>query len=222
MQRSRNRRRRHRQHIDIHSNLFQFFFMLNTKPLLLIDDQQSQILKPNIAAQKPVRTDQNIDIADLCPLNNFRRLLFRLETINRFHRNRKIRKPLRKRPLVLHAKHRRRHKHRDLLARLNRLERRPHRKFRLAIPDIPAKQPVHRRWLLHIRLNVCANRLLIRRRLIRKRFFKFTLPVRIRPISNARHTLPLGLHFQKFRRQIINRLRSFFLRPLPFFRTDRT
>ena len=60
----------------------------------------------------------------------------------------------RERLQVLVGQQRRRHQHRDLLAVLHRLERRPHRDLGLAVADVAADHPVHRDRLLHVGLDL--------------------------------------------------------------------
>ena len=51
---------------------------------------------------------------------------------------------------MLLGQHRRGHQHGHLLARIDRLERGPHRHFGLAVADVAAEQPVHGPRLLHV------------------------------------------------------------------------
>ena len=44
--------------------------MLDAEPLLLIDDQKSQILEFHILRQQPVGADDQVDIACFQPLHN--------------------------------------------------------------------------------------------------------------------------------------------------------
>ena len=50
MKRSGDRRRCHRQNVDIHTEPFQTLLMLHPEPLLLIDYQQTKVLKTDITA----------------------------------------------------------------------------------------------------------------------------------------------------------------------------
>ena len=51
---------------------------------------------------------------------------------------------------VLERQHRRRREKRHLLAVHHRLERGAHRHFGLAVADVAAEQPIHRRRRLHV------------------------------------------------------------------------
>ena len=83
MQSSRDRRCRKSQHIYILFQLFYFFFMLDAKPLFLVDDQKSQILELYIRRKQPVSSDQQIDAPILHTFQNS--LLLRCGTKTRQH-----------------------------------------------------------------------------------------------------------------------------------------
>ena len=51
---------------------------------------------------------------------------------------------------VLLGQDRGRHEHGHLVAGVDRLERRPHRHFGLAVADVAAQQAIHRPRLLHV------------------------------------------------------------------------
>ena len=60
VKRSRNRRRRHRQNVDILLQLFQSFFMPHSEALLLIHYQQAKVAKLNVFREQTMRSDQHI------------------------------------------------------------------------------------------------------------------------------------------------------------------
>ncbi|OPZ97091.1 MAG: hypothetical protein BWY71_01725 [Planctomycetes bacterium ADurb.Bin412] len=217
VQRPRDRRGRHRQQIHRRPHPLQPLLVLHPEPLLLIDNHQPQILKPHIPTQNPVRPDQHIHLPAGRPVENLPGLPAGLEPADRLHRKRIIRQPLRKRAVMLFRQHRRRHQHSNLFAIFHRLEHRPDRQLRLAVPHIPAQQPVHRAAQLHVPLDFLVRRPLVIRLLVQKRFLKFLLPRRIVRKPDPRHTLPLGLNLQQFRGHILHRLPHLLLLLLPAF-----
>ena len=62
VQRARNRRRRHREHVHVPAHLLQPFLVRHAEALLLIHDQQSQIVKMHVARKQPVRADENVHL----------------------------------------------------------------------------------------------------------------------------------------------------------------
>ena len=65
VQRSRNRRRRHGQDIDLLAQVFEPFLVLDAEALLLVDDHQAEVLELDVLAHEAVRADDDID-APLC------------------------------------------------------------------------------------------------------------------------------------------------------------
>ena len=94
-------------------------------------------------------------------------------------RDREAGEALAQRLLVLERQHGRRREKRDLLAVHHRLERGAHRDLGLAVADVAAEQPVHRRRRFHVALDVGDRRLLIRRQLVLEGVLELLLPVRI-------------------------------------------
>ena len=70
MQRARNRRGAHGQHVDLLAHLLQPFLVAHAEALLLIHNQQTQILELDIFREQPVRADQNIHLARLHALDD--------------------------------------------------------------------------------------------------------------------------------------------------------
>ena len=63
LQRSRNRRRRESQRIDVDRQLRQLLLGRHAEFLLLVDNQQPQIAEYDLFAQNLVRADQDVDTA---------------------------------------------------------------------------------------------------------------------------------------------------------------
>ena len=58
-----DRRRAHRDDIDLQLHLPQKLFLLDAETLLLVDDEQPEVVGPHVAAQQPVCADQNVGLA---------------------------------------------------------------------------------------------------------------------------------------------------------------
>ena len=63
VQRARNRRRRHRQHVDPLAQLLDALLVRDAEPLLLVDDEQPEIAELHVLRQQPVRADDDVDLA---------------------------------------------------------------------------------------------------------------------------------------------------------------
>ena len=65
VQRARNRRRRHRQHVDALAQLLDPLLVRDAEALLLVDDQQAEIPELHVLREQPVRADDDLDLAGL-------------------------------------------------------------------------------------------------------------------------------------------------------------
>ena len=63
LQGPRDRRRRHRQHVDLELQLAQELLLADPEALLLVDDQQPQLGGADVAREQPVGADQDVDLA---------------------------------------------------------------------------------------------------------------------------------------------------------------
>ena len=63
VQRARNRRRRHRQHVHLPPQLLDLLLVRHAEPLLLVDDEQAEIAELDVLRQQPVRADDDVDLA---------------------------------------------------------------------------------------------------------------------------------------------------------------
>ena len=76
---------------------------------------------------------------------------------------------------MLKAQNRGRREHRNLLAVLHRFEGRAHGHFGLAIANVSAQQPIHRRGRFHVVLDGTDRRILIVGLAVIERILKFLL-----------------------------------------------
>ena len=139
----------------------------------------------------------------------------RAEAAHHVDAHRKAGEALPQRLLVLKRQNRRRREERDLLAVHHRLERGAHRHFGLAVADVAAEQPVHRRRRFHVALDVGDRRLLIERQLVLERVLELLLPVRIGAERVAGHRLARGVELEQLLRHVAHRLLDLGLRALP-------
>ena len=178
--------------------------MCHTEPLLLINDQKSQILERYIFGQYTVGADHNIHHTALQLLDRMLLLRWRPETAQQVNRDRKILHPLCKCIVMLLCKYRCRNEIYDLLALLHCLKRCTDGNFCLAIADIPTDETIHDLCALHIMLRLLDGTHLILGLLKRKHFFKFTLPDCIRSIDIAFLLLAHGIQTDQFLRDLFD------------------
>ena len=144
LQGARHRRRRHREHVDVAPEFAQPLLLGDAEALLLVDHDQTQARHVDVPAEQPVRADQDVNLpggeAGPDRPNLGRRpkprhhLDLDVETLESPPEG----------PQMLVGEDRRRRQDRDLQPVVDRLERRPHRDFRLAETDVAAEQAVHR------------------------------------------------------------------------------
>ena len=65
VQRPRDGRGRHRQHVDDLPQGLQPLLHLDAEPLLLVDDHQPQVVELHVGLGQPVRADDDVDRASL-------------------------------------------------------------------------------------------------------------------------------------------------------------
>ncbi len=63
VQRARDRRGRHRQHVDGLAHLLQSLFVRDAEALLFVDDDQAQVGELHVLADQAMRADEDVDLA---------------------------------------------------------------------------------------------------------------------------------------------------------------
>ena len=63
VERARNRRRAHRQHVDLAAHLLDALLVGDAEALLLVDDQQPEIVEDHVLRQQAVRPDDDVQLA---------------------------------------------------------------------------------------------------------------------------------------------------------------
>ena len=99
--------------------------------------------------------------------------------------------------------------HRDLLAILDRFERRPDRDLGLAVADVAADHPVHRHRFLHVGLDLGDRGELVHRFGEAERVLHLGLPRGVRTERVARAGLPLGVQRHQLAGDLPDRLAGF-------------
>ena len=94
MQRARNRRRGHRQHVDFLPQPFEPLLVLDAETLLLVDDDQTQILELHVGTDESMRADDDIDAALRQPIDDALLLAGSAEAAQTFDDEWILREPL--------------------------------------------------------------------------------------------------------------------------------
>ena len=142
---ARNRRCRERQHIYLLAHVFELFFMLNAKALLLVDDYQAQIVRVYVCGKQPVRSYQHIYGSVRKSLKRFFLLSRRDKTRKHAYLQIKRSKSREKRLVVLLSQDGSWAQNHNLTSVLARLKRSSKRHLCLAKAHVTAKQTIH--WL---------------------------------------------------------------------------
>ena len=108
-----------------------------------------------------------------------------------------------------------RREQRDLFAVHHRLERGAHGDLGLAVPNVAAQQPVHRRRRFHVALDVGDGRGLIRRQFPLEGAFELLLPVRVGAEDVARNSLARGVELEQLLGHVAHGFLDFGLRLFP-------
>ena len=70
VQRPRDRRGRHRQHVDRRPQRLEPLLHLDAEPLLLVDDQQPEVRKLHVGRRQAMRADEDVELPVGRPLQN--------------------------------------------------------------------------------------------------------------------------------------------------------
>ncbi|OLE61149.1 MAG: hypothetical protein AUG10_02365 [Gemmatimonadetes bacterium 13_1_20CM_2_70_10] len=215
VQRARDRRGGEGQHVHAELQRLEPLLVPHPKAMLLVHDEQSQVLEPHVPGQQPVRPDHDVHLALGETLRHGGGFLRRAEPRQHLDAHGIVGEALAERAAVLFGENRRRHQHGGLLARLDRLERRPDRDLRFAVPDVADEEPVHRPGALHVALHVHGGAALVGRVFIKERGFELRLPRRIGGEGVARGDLAARVQVQEVERHSPDRRLGFLPLALP-------
>ena len=203
LQRARDRRRAHRDDVDLELHLAQQLLLLDAEALLLVDDQQPEVLRAHVAREQPVGADQDVDLALGEALDGLALLGGGAEARDVLDRERVVAQALGERAEVLLGEDRRRHQHQHLLAGVGRLERGAQRDLGLAVADVAADQPVHRALGLHVLLDRLDRLALVGRLAVREVLLELAQPVRVGLERVAAAALALRVEVEQLARELL-------------------
>src|SRR5215204_4498031 len=144
VKRARDWRRAHCEDVDFGADLLEVLLLTDAEPLLLVDHDQTEILKLDVLLYEPVRSDNDVYRAFREAQHDLALILFRLQAGKHLDPYGKGREPLAERGEVLKRQHCGRHKDGDLEAVVDCLEGGTERDFGFAESDVAANQPIHR------------------------------------------------------------------------------
>ena len=202
LQRARDRRRAHRDDVDLQLELAQQLLLLDAEALLLVDDDQAEVLRADVAAEQAVGADEDVDAALAEALDRRLLLLRAAEAADVLDGQRVVLQPLGERPEVLLGEDRRRDEDEHLLARLGRLEGGAQRDLGLAVADVAADQAVHRALGLHVALDELDRLALVRRFLVREVRFELPQPLAVLGEAVAGAAAALGVEVEQLAGQL--------------------
>ncbi len=140
--------------------------MTHPEPLLLVDHDQAEVAELHVLLEEAVRADDDVDRALRGAAQRGFQVFGRLEPADDAHRDGERRKALREGFEVLLSEQGGGHEHRGLSVVLDCLEGGAHGDLGLAIPDVPADQPIHGLVGLHVATDVLDRPDLVRRLLV--------------------------------------------------------
>ncbi len=138
MQRARNGRGRHGEHVHFFLELLQLFFVAYAEALLLIHDHQSKIGELDVFREQPMGADEDIHLPRLNPLLNFFLLFRAAKAADHFDGQGKGGKALLESLPMLEGQDGCRSQHRNLFVIAHRFEGGAHGDFCLAVAHVAA------------------------------------------------------------------------------------
>ena len=204
VQSPRNGRCRECQCIYIHLEFLQFLFGSHPEFLLFIDDHQPQIFKLDVFPQDAMRPNQHIHLPRFHFIQCGLLFLGRFKSIDIVYGNRKTRKSLRKRTIMLLSQNRCWHQNGDLLTVANGFKRRTHRHFCLSETHITANQTVHRLGRFHIAFCILHCFGLVRRILVKETRLQLHLHIIVGPKRKPLLRFPLGIQRNQLPRYVLD------------------
>ena len=204
VQRARDRRRRQREHVDLEPQRAQQLLLRDAEALLLVDDDEPERLRHDIAREHAVRPDQDVDLA-LCVVREHRAHLGRAAHAgDELDPQREVAEAVAERLQVLLREHGRRCQHEHLAAAARDLEGGAQRDLRLAEADVAADQAVHRAIGLEIVLDGLDRARLVLGLRVREGRLEAGHPALVAYVRVARVGLALGVQREQLARQLVD------------------
>jgi hypothetical protein len=176
VERARDRRGRHRHHVDLGAELLEELLLADPEALLLVDHDQPEVLEAHVPLDEPVGADDDVDPPFAQAPDDVALLGLGAESRKHLHPHREGGQPLREGREVLKGQHSRRNQHGDLLAIVDRLERGAQGDLRLAEADVAADQAVHRLRRFQIALDLVDRPVLVVRFGVGERLRELPVP----------------------------------------------
>ena len=189
--------------------------MRHAEALLLVDHEQAQVLELNVFRQETVGAHDDVDLASAQFGDHLILLRLAAEAADHVDLHGKSGETIGERLLMLEGEHGRRCEKCGLLAVHHGFERRPHRHFGLAVADVAAQQPIHRRRRFHVALDVSDGVRLIDGQFPFERVLELPLPVGVGAERVAGDRFARGIELEQLLRHVAHRLLDPGLRPLP-------
>ena len=203
LQRARDRRGAHRDHVDLQAQLAQQVLLLDAEALLLVDDQQPEVLRAHVAREQPVRADEDVRLALGEALDRGALVGRGAEARDVLDRERVVAQALGEGAEVLLGEDRGRHEHQHLLAGVGGLEGGAQRDLRLAVADVAADQPVHRALGLHVPLDLLDRLALVARLRVGEGGLEVAQPVRVGREREAAAVAALGVEVEQLAGELL-------------------
>ena len=202
MERARNRRRGERQHVDLQPQRAEQLLLRDSEPLFLVEDHQPEILRDHVAAEHPVRPDQDLHLALCEVLQHLLRLGGPPEARDHLDADREVAEALLERVPVLLGEDRRRAEEQRLLPVDGGGERGAHRHLGLAEADVAADEAVHRPRHLEVFLDRLDRPGLILGLAVRELGLEPLEPLVLKVVGDARCLLALGVQRDQLGREL--------------------
>ena len=166
-----------REHVHLEPQRLEQLLLRDAEPLLLVEDHEPELLRDHVAAEDPVRADEDVDLARGEVGEDPLRLLRRHEPRDHLDAHREVAEALAERVEVLLGEDRRRREEQNLAAVDGDGERGAHGNLGLAEADVAADEPVHRPRRLEVLLHRLDRGLLVRRLAIREARLELRQPL---------------------------------------------
>ena len=215
VERPRDRRGAQGQDVDLALELLEPLLRRNAEPLLLVDDDEPEVLEPDVLGQQPMGADDEVDRPGGKASHGRLLLGLRDEAREQLDGDREGAEPGRERRVVLRREDGRGNQDRDLLRVLDRLEGGPDRDLGLAIPDVADDEAVHRANRLHVVLDLDGGAELVDRLLVRERGLHLGLPGAVAGVWMTRGRGPSRVQREQLLGEVADRLPDALLRPEP-------
>ena len=165
----------------------------DAEALLLVNDKKPEAFEFYVLLQQPVGADDEVALAGFQVVERFLYLCRSAEAAEHLDGYREAEKSLHGGLVMLLGEHRCRHEYRRLAVIEDALHRRAQRDLRFAVADVAAQQPIHRRFRLHVGLDLAYAAQLIVGFGVAEVILKLALPRRIGCECVARYARTLGI-----------------------------